>query len=270
MLKTRIRTLLVFVPLCIIVLALSHIPYVFSCAITLLSLAGVYELYRAADRLARWPQLCASCLLAIAICIIGVPCYGIILPVAFAVAVLVFIRWMSHPERFRFAEGAKTAWIALMVPLFFRALVEIRQLEHGLFILLLVILSCILTDVSGYFIGGAFGRKHIAPDVSPNKTWAGSLGGLAVSIMGGCLCVAFASKALGVRIHYGSLCCFLAFTSIAGQFGDFSMSAIKRSVGIKDFSQLLPGHGGILDRFDSQLFAAPFALIFVTCIQILE
>ena len=141
MLKTRIRTLLVFVPLCMIILALSHIPYVFSCAITLLSLAGVFELYRAADRLARWPQLCASCLLAIAICITGAPYYGIVLPVTFA-------------------EGAKTAWIALMVPLFFRALVEIRQLEHGLFILLLVILSCILTDVSGYFIGGAFGTRY--------------------------------------------------------------------------------------------------------------
>ena len=70
------------------------------------------------------------------------------------------------------------------------------------------------------------------------------------------------SRCAGVEIRYGWLFLYLFLASIVGQFGDLAMSTIKRTVGIKDFSRVLPGHGGILDRFDSFLFAAPFAVLY--------
>lgn len=84
--------------------------------------------------------------------------------------------------------------------------------------------------MAAYFVGKAFGTHKLAPTISPGKTVEGGLGGM--------------------------------IGSVIGQLGDLAMSTIKRTVGIKDFGKILPGHGGILDRFDSFLFAAPFAVIY--------
>ena len=84
--------------------------------------------------------------------------------------------------------------------------------------------------MAAYFVGKAFGTHKLAPTISPGKTVEGGLGGM--------------------------------IGSVIGQLGDLAMSTIKRTVGIKDFGKILPGHGGILDRFDSFLFVAPFAVIY--------
>jgi len=109
-----------------------------------------------------------------------------------------------------------------------------------------------INDICQFVLGKRFGRHKIAPRSSPNKTWEGLLGGLAGSTL--------FSLMLGLHLELGSvvhLACLGFVLAIIGFFGDLVFSNTKRTLGIKDFSQLIPGHGGILDRVDSLVFTAP-------------
>ncbi|MBI2246480.1 MAG: phosphatidate cytidylyltransferase [Armatimonadetes bacterium] len=108
-------------------------------------------------------------------------------------------------------------------------------------------------DIAAYFVGLTFGRHKMAPKVSPGKSWEGAVAGLIAGALAGML----AAAAFGVPAISGLL--LGVVISIAAQIGDLFESAMKRSAGVKDSGGLLPGHGGVLDRFDAVLFAAPVA-----------
>jgi phosphatidate cytidylyltransferase len=107
-------------------------------------------------------------------------------------------------------------------------------------------------DGFAYYIGKSFGRHPLATKISPNKTWEGSIASLAGSMLFG---VFYLNRTLSVPIFEGAL--LTAAANIAGQAGDLAESALKRGANVKDSSSLLPGHGGLLDRVDSTLFALP-------------
>lgn len=130
-----------------------------------------------------------------------------------------------------------------MVPIFFYSAVEIRRWPQGLAILVFVTLGCTVNDVGAYFVGRAFGTHKLAPTISPGKTVEGGLGGMVSSVILMSLIASLHSQCAGVEIRYGRLFLYLFLASIVGQFGDLAMSTIKRTVGIKDFSRVLPGMG---------------------------
>lgn len=120
----------------------------------------------------------------------------------------------------------------------------------------LVVLTAFGTDIMAYFSGVAFGKHKLCPNISPKKTVEGSVGGILGSVI---LCLVFAYFFLSEMTSHSML---LALTvgilgGIVSQFGDLTASIFKRHMGIKDYGHLIPGHGGILDRFDSVLFTAP-------------
>ncbi|MBX0328541.1 phosphatidate cytidylyltransferase [Oscillochloris sp. ZM17-4] len=119
-----------------------------------------------------------------------------------------------------------------------------------------------LQDTAAYFVGRAFGRHKMAPILSPKKSWEGAAGGFVTSILSALLAVAI----LGLPIGYADAALIGAAAGVAGPLGDLVESLIKRQIGIKDSGQLIPGHGGILDRIDSLLFTAPviYYLILLT------
>jgi len=127
-------------------------------------------------------------------------------------------------------------------------------------------------DTCAYFAGRAFGKRKLAPKVSPKKTVAGAVGGVFGSMVIGLLVtiiyVQLVGRFLGferVRMTYYVLVCAMgAVASVLGIIGDLFASAVKRQCGIKDFGTIFPGHGGILDRFDSVLLVAPFVTFIVT------
>jgi|SRR6188768_4151405 len=110
-------------------------------------------------------------------------------------------------------------------------------------------------DAAAYYGGRALGRHKLAPTISPNKTVEGSIAGLVGSVLAGIGLGSSLSGLSGFSITFLAVACFAA--GIAGQLGDLAESALKRSAGVKDSSSLLPGHGGMLDRLDSLIFAAP-------------
>ncbi|MEI8307453.1 MAG: phosphatidate cytidylyltransferase [Chloroflexales bacterium] len=110
-----------------------------------------------------------------------------------------------------------------------------------------------LQDTAAFFVGRAIGRHKMAPILSPKKSWEGAVGGFVASALSAMLAVAI----LGLPISYTAAVLIGATAGVVGPLGDLVESLIKRQIGIKDSGQLIPGHGGILDRIDSLLFTAP-------------
>ena len=152
-----------------------------------------------------------------------------------------------------YSKIAEVFMLVAYVTTSFTSLCLIRYLDNGKFILFLVFIGSWVTDTFAYFTGFLFGKHKLIPDVSPKKTIEGSIGGT--------LCCALAFVAFGLIVEGGFgqeanlLFLFISGVIIAlvSQIGDLIMSVIKRHYGIKDFGKIFPGHGGMLDRFDSIL-----------------
>jgi phosphatidate cytidylyltransferase len=129
-------------------------------------------------------------------------------------------------------------------------------------IILIIIVNTSLFDIFAYFVGSNFGKLHISPNISPNKTLEGLIGGLIGNILFG-----FLISYLLNMTYWSVLICF--FGGILAFYGDLLISFLKRDKSIKDTGNILPGHGGILDRIDSHLLATPIMLLFFILIVIL-
>lgn len=139
-----------------------------------------------------------------------------------------------------------TAWISLAI---------IRDLEAGELWIVCLLLIVWAADIGAYFSGRRFGGRKLAPNISPSKTWAGFWGGLAASVL---VAVAFTLTLPQLDVSTLSIAAFAALTMLASVGGDLFISLQKRTMSLKDTGNLLPGHGGLLDRFDSLIAAAPF------------
>lgn len=153
-------------------------------------------------------------------------------------------------------DGVLSDWAATMAGALYIALlisyfVALRERASGLQWLLMAFLCTWACDSFALLAGRAFGRRPFAPRISPRKTWEGTVGGLAAGTLAGLL----AGPLLGLPWAAGLL--LGALVAVAAVAGDLAESFIKRQLGIKDFSALIPGHGGVLDRIDSLLFTVP-------------
>ena len=140
---------------------------------------------------------------------------------------------------------------------------KIRVIEQGGLLILFLLLVIWATDVGAYFIGKQWGNKKLAPHISPGKTRAGFVGGLVLAMIVGAGVASFVKLSFTVM----EAVAVAILVSITGQVGDLAESLIKREVGKKDSSQLIPGHGGVLDRLDSFLFAVPVYYLYLWLTQ---
>ncbi|WP_417689495.1 phosphatidate cytidylyltransferase [Roseibium sp.] len=151
---------------------------------------------------------------------------------------------MTKPARWG-AEGMLYSGLAML------SLLAARGGSSGVVFIFYLLIVVWATDIFAYFVGRAFGGPKLWPKVSPNKTWSGALGGLCFAVVLGTGFVAFAG--MTQLVQWGALAAFL---SIISQAGDLLESAIKRRFDVKDSSNLIPGHGGIMDRIDGLVAAA--------------
>ncbi len=144
-----------------------------------------------------------------------------------------------------------------IVPYMLCAVVRIFAMDTGRYLIYAPFIAAFMSDTSAYFAGKFFGKHKLAPIISPKKTVEGLLGGFAGAIVSMLLYCLILQFACGLQVKYLFALLYGLIGSAAGVFGDLCFSAIKRQVGIKDYGNLIPGHGGVLDRFDSVIMVAP-------------
>lgn len=155
---------------------------------------------------------------------------------------------LASGQRLWIASGMVYAAAALIAAVLVRL-----DANDGFLALIFVLLIVWVTDIGGYFAGRSIGGPKLWPRVSPKKTWAGAVGGLVLSLI---VAAAFALLGFGKMLP---LLVFGAVLSVVSQLGDLFESAVKRRFGVKDSSQIIPGHGGLLDRLDGFVAAIVFA-----------
>ena len=169
------------------------------------------------------------------------------------VAIGVLMEWVR-------ITSSQPLWIAggvLYAAVFFGSMVFLRNDPHFGFVVMVWLFAIIWTvDIAAYFVGRTIGGPKLWPAVSPNKTWSGAIGGTIGGLVAGTAVILLA--ALALRPAHGAV--MLAIV-VAAQLGDLMESAVKRRFGVKDSGQLIPGHGGLMDRCDSLVAASAVALL---------
>lgn len=257
--------------LSIILISVLVIPYPIAINILLLliSFFGIIEFYKAFKNVNIRPielfgyASCAS-LLFVGIGIAKETIYEITKYVIPITLILIFCYMIFAKKKRNIIDVAVTCFGILYIPLMLAFVKLITLLDkpetfvnEGIILLLYGAIGAFATDVFAYLIGRKFGKNKLCPDISPNKTVEGSIGGLIGTIIVTItytLIINYIFKT-NYNIYYSVLVGIIS--SIAGQLGDLTASAIKRYTKIKDFGKLIPGHGGILDRFDSIIFVMP-------------
>jgi phosphatidate cytidylyltransferase len=187
---------------------------------------------------------------------------NLIVPLLLTIAVVIpLIGLLLHPQK---AEGFTSwAWTLagiLYVGWLLSFLVALRGEEDGRNWVFFALFTTFASDTAAFFVGRAWGRRKLAPDISPAKTWEGAIAGVFGAILISLIFVpshfsTWPSPLYLPHLGYWSAVLLGLFVSILGQVGDLAESLFKRNMGVKDSSQLIPGHGGLLDRMDSIAFA---------------
>lgn len=255
--KTRILSAAFLVPiLFLVVLVLPEI--VAALVMGLLLAIGAYELlYRTG--LVQHPRLVLyAAVMAFAVTMWShyeaIHAYFILLMVAFWMVLLAELM-MDH-VKVRVEMLALCFMAGLVIPYMLSSLVRILNMTTGRYVILIPFVAAFLDDAGAYFVGIKFGKHKLAPVLSPNKTIEGALGGVATAMVG-MLIYTLILDLLGLKVSYLLALLYGLCGSLAGIFGDLCFSVIKRQTGIKDYGNLIPGHGGVLDRFDSLVTVAP-------------
>ena len=144
----------------------------------------------------------------------------------------------------------------------------ISKLRFGIFYVILILLGAIATDTFAYFTGVTIGKHKLCPLMSPKKTIEGAIGGIAGAVIVFIVYGLILNRFAGINVNYLCMIILAVLCALFSEIGDLVASVIKRQFGIKDFGNLLPGHGGIMDRVDSICFVSPLVFYFVTAFPV--
>ena len=166
-------------------------------------------------------------------------------------------------KKFTVDTAALSSSTGIYISFGFASVVLLRDFDNGQFIFLLAFIIPWITDTFAYFCGRAFGKHKLIPEVSPKKTIEGSVGGTVCAVLITCLYGFLMGLFFDVKPDYAALAVIALIMSLISQCGDLIMSLVKRKFNIKDYGKIFPGHGGVLDRFDSNICIAPLMWILI-------
>ena len=182
--------------------------------------------------------------------------------------VVLFAEMMLSGMKLPFQKVALCLAAGILLPMLLGSLVRIHADRFGRFYIFIPFILAFLSDTGAYFAGYFFGKHKLAPVISPKKTVEGMIGGILGAMVGMLIYCVVMQLAYKLHANYLYALLYGLLGSLAAVFGDLCFSVIKRQTGIKDYGNLIPGHGGILDRFDSMMLVGPLAEVLLLIIPV--
>ncbi len=278
--KTRILTAAIGLVVLAVVLLFFNTP-LFDLVVAAVCLIGVHEAFAAMGfGKKQWYLYVLAIPYTLLVMLSnGLPFRAMVLPATFILMLILCCCLIANSRTLDFGKLSGYLFFSAVIVLCFYSLVYLKRClpvetyqYDAIYFILLTLCFAWGGDSTAYFVGRFFGKHKLAPVVSPNKTVEGAVGGVLGSVVLGVAATAiyqavsgrFVSLTVEVNVkHYLLIALLGVFASILGILGDLFASAIKRQVGLKDYGTIFPGHGGILDRFDSVMFVAPFVAFIV-------
>lgn len=264
----RYITGLVGFPIVALLLVLGN-KYVIDATFAIVAIFSLFEYYHALKihkKPMAWLGYFACCLIGL-IHILPVDYLVTIIGAALPVSILIlFLHAIISNNKINIVDIALTLFGICYIVLFLLFMPVIMAGENGKLLIWYVIFSAWGTDTCAYIVGSKIG-KHKFTEISPKKSIEGAVAGTLGSLLFTVPYTVYLNTARGMNINYFVIIGICILLSILGQIGDLSASAIKRYAGVKDFGNLFPGHGGMLDRIDSVIFIAPFAYFLLLLIK---
>ena len=258
--KKRVIAAIVLLPLLLLVIFAAP-KVVFACGFALLSTIAVWELLAGTGFIQQPRLLIYSAVMAT---FVSLNSYFAWNSSYLQLATLLFLVFLFGESMFaKLNIGFDKLFCCLvagiLVPSLLTALTRIYRGEEGRVLVLIPFILAFLSDTGAYFAGMFFGKHKLAPTISPKKTVEGVLGGIAGAVLGMLLFCLILQMFVGYKVSYILAVLYGVLGSVAAVFGDLCFSVIKRQTNIKDYGNLIPGHGGVLDRFDSMVIVAPLS-----------
>lgn len=278
--KTRIITAVVGLGVLAVVLAFFD-TFLFDLVLSAICLLAIHEVFSAMGfGKKQWYLYAAAVPFTLLVMLTSSQSVrALILPFCFLLVLFLNVCQIAHVQTLDFGKLSGYVYFSGVIVFCFYSLIHLKRClpfaqyrYDAIYFILLILCSAWGGDTAAYFAGRAFGKHKLAPIVSPHKTVEGAIGGIFGSVLAGVvltLVYSFLSASHNVITiqvqprHYAILVVMGAIASVLGILGDLFASSVKRQVGIKDYGTIFPGHGGILDRFDSVMFIAPFVSIAV-------
>lgn len=271
---TRIISAAVAIVIAVIVLCF-HNTIVLNIAVAALIEIALFELFRAED--------CLKFKVSQALCYVfalSIPFSNYLLKlnenivyyITAAFLLLMFIAFLGYYKTMRYEKLTFMIFVSFFVSVSMSTLLYLNRTggKHGLFYVVITLCGAWLADSGAYFAGTFFGKHKLCPNISPKKTVEGLIGGV---IANGLILVILGfgySKIADIDVNYMVLFVLGMICALLGLVGDLTASLLKRQTGIKDYGNIMPGHGGVMDRFDSVLFVAPFMTAALSIINIIK
>jgi len=259
----RITSALLGFPLVVIILTFGN-KYVVDICLAFIAMLGMQEYFNAVSKDSkpvRWLGYLACAFIAlIHIIPIYLPISQVLLMVIPTTLLLLFSQVVFTNMKTTFKDIAYTLFGMAYVIGCITFIALLRGLDNGVILVWYAIIAAWGTDTFAYFIGKKFGKHKLSP-ISPKKSVEGAIGGAVSAAIIAILFTLAINNIFDIKISYLFVGIATIILSAIGQIGDFAASSIKRYVDVKDYSNLIPGHGGMLDRIDSLMFLAPFAYI---------
>lgn len=256
--KKRILTAVILLP--VIIVFLFILPKICTAILaSLLAAVAAYELLWGTGLAKQLRLVIYSAVMAAAVVLWGYFGWGY---VAALVGVIVFTALLymemliSH-GKLPISQIVLCYFAGILVPFCFGAIVRILDMDLGRHLIATPFVACFLPDAGAYFAGRAFGKHKMTPNISPNKTVEGAIGGVVCAMLGMVIYGLVLQFACGLKINYILAVLYGLLGAGASIMGDLFFSAVKRQTGIKDYGKLFPGHGGVMDRLDSLMLVSP-------------
>lgn len=269
--KMRVIAALVLIPVLLAVLYVAP-PVLLAILLGLLCAIGAYELLAGTGLVKHIRLVFYTAVIAFLVpiwCYTGMVQWWALLGV-FLFVVLLFAELLISHGKVRLERLAVCAVGGLLIPYLLSALVRIMGDGTDRQMILVPFVLAFMSDTGAYFVGSAWGRHKLAPIISPNKSIEGLIGGVASAVLGMLLYCLILNLGFDANVNYLFAITYGIIGAFAGTFGDLCFSAIKRQAGIKDYGNLIPGHGGVLDRFDSVIVVAPLVELLLVLLPVLE